>query len=65
MIQININPPKNCLDCPFCKGEYGPGNEKSYCSIDANIKLNWKGNRPKGCPIIVVYGHKLTKVRGF
>lgn len=54
MYGINSEPPKNCLDCPLCQGEYGPGNEKSYCAIKSKIKLKYKGSRPKECPIIKV-----------
>ena len=48
---IDMPMPKNCLICPLCQGEYGPGNEKSYCAIKPNIKLKFKGWRPKECPI--------------
>lgn len=51
MYSINSKPPKNCLDCPLCQGEYGKGNEKSYCAIKPNVKLKYKGFRPKECPI--------------
>lgn len=53
MYGINSEPPKNCLDCPLCQGEYGPGNEKSYCAINPKVKLKYRGSRPKECPIIV------------
>lgn len=53
MYKIDATAPKNCLDCPLCKGEYGAGNEKSYCSIKSSIQLSFKGKRPKDCPIIV------------
>ena len=52
MYGINSEPPKNCLDCPLCQGEYGPGNEKSYCAIKPKVKLKYRGSRPKECPII-------------
>ena len=51
MVQIDMELPHNCLYCPLCKGEYGSGNEKSYCSISPNIRLKFKGNRPKECKI--------------
>ena len=51
MIQINMPMPKNCYECPLCQGEYGKGNEKSYCAIKSNVKLKYKGFRPKECPI--------------
>ena len=54
MYGINSDPPKNCLYCPLCQGEYGPGNEKSYCAINPKVKLKYKGSRPKECPIIKV-----------
>ena len=54
MYGINSEPPKNCLYCPLCQGEYGPGNEKSYCVIKPKVKLKYKGYRPKECPIIKV-----------
>lgn len=53
MYGINSEPPKNCLDCPLCQGEYGKGNEKSYCAINPKVKLKYRGSRPKECPIIV------------
>lgn len=53
MYGINSEPPKNCLRCPLCQGEYGGGNEKSYCAINPKAKLKYKGYRPKECPIIV------------
>ena len=53
MYGINSETPKNCLDCPLCQGEYGKGNEKSYCAIKSKVKLKYRGSRPKGCPIIV------------
>ena len=53
MYGINSEPPKNCFYCPLCQGEYGPGNEKSYCAIKSEVKLKYKGSRPKKCPIIV------------
>lgn len=52
MYGINSEPPKNCLDCPLCQGEYGKGNEKSYCAINPKVKLKCRGSRPKECPII-------------
>lgn len=51
-MKINVKPPKNCLYCPLCQGEYGPGNEKSYCVYKPEVKLKYKGHRPKECPII-------------
>ena len=54
MYGINSEPPKNCFYCPLCQGEYGPGNEKSYCAIKPKVKLKYKGSRPKECPIIKV-----------
>ena len=54
MYSINSDPPKNCFYCPLCQGEYGPGNEKSYCAIKPKVKLKYKGSRPKECPIIKV-----------
>lgn len=52
MYGINSEPPKNCLNCPLCQGEYGKGNEKSYCAIKSEVKLKYNGSRPKECPII-------------
>ena len=56
MFIVNMPMSKNCLDCMFCQGEYGPGNEKSYCALHESdtddIELKYKGRRPKNCPII-------------
>lgn len=51
MITIDMETPKNCSVCPLCQGEYGPGNEKSYCAAKHVEKLKYKGGRPKDCPI--------------
>lgn len=51
MIQIDMPMPKNCIECPLCQGEYGKGNEKSYCVINPNAKLKYRGLRPKECPM--------------
>ena len=56
-IGVNMQLPENCLDCPFCQGEYGPGNEKSYCAIKSGgDKLKYKGKRPSDCPICLIGG---------
>ena len=56
-IASNMEMPKNCLECRFCTGEYGAGNEKSYCLLDSDIEgncLKYKGNRPTECPILSI-----------
>jgi hypothetical protein len=53
ILVVDMQIPKSCMECPLCGGEYGPGNDKSYCKIKPYIKLTWK-NRPKECPIRVV-----------
>lgn len=56
MYAINQSIPKNCSACWACQGEYGPGNEKSFCALQGDgseyIKLKYKGGRPKNCPLI-------------
>ena len=54
MIQIDISAPKNCYDCPFNQGEYGPDcYEKHRCVLTGKSmeKKNYKGRRPSNCPI--------------
>ena len=61
MYCINSETPKNCYFCPLCHGEYGPGNEKSYCAVKPNVKLKYRGSRPKECPIIPDLIERLKK----
>ena len=47
MIELDIQMPENCLDCPMCDGEYG------YCHVDCNIDVGIEGinKRPTDCPL--------------
>lgn len=54
IIKVDFNIPESCRKCRFCTGEYGPGNEKSYCMIDPTLsgnKLKYGRSRPSNCPI--------------
>lgn len=49
-VVIDMDFPKSCLECPLCKGEYGVGNEKSYCGAKADVECKWD-KRAKNCPL--------------
>ena len=53
MFVVPIGLPKDCGDCYFCYGEYGKGNEKSYCCVSdlCGSDLKYKGKRPVKCPL--------------
>lgn len=56
VVTIEMSAPRNCLDCSLCHGEYGSGNEKSFCAIKSDIKLKFTGKRPSDCPIQTIGG---------
>ncbi len=45
MVQIDIDMPENCIECPIHDGEYG------RCNANKNISVNFE-ERPRKCPII-------------
>ena len=44
MIQIDIEMPKTCCDCPLHDGEYG------WCNLNYDITMDCE-ERPKECPL--------------
>lgn len=53
MIQIDMEMPLNCRECPMNKGEYTPNEiEKRYCCITGKCfgKADYK-KRPANCPM--------------
>ena len=44
MIQIDIEMPKTCLECPLHDGEYG------WCNLNYDITMDCE-ERPKECPL--------------
>lgn len=45
MVQIDIDIPENCVECPIHNGEYG------WCNANKNISVNFE-ERPRRCPLI-------------
>lgn len=45
MVQIDIDMPENCIECPIHDGEYG------RCNVNKNISVNFE-ERPRKCPLI-------------
>lgn len=56
MVQIEMESPKNCYECPFNKGEYSPDCiEKRYCCLTGRLfSENDYIKRSDECPIVDV-----------
>lgn len=53
MVMIDMEMPKNCYECDFFDGEYGPEYpEKCYCGV-TGLGRDRKDcvKRPKDCPL--------------
>ena len=53
MIQIEMEVPKNCYECPMNKGEYSPAEieKRSCCLLHEGFKKKDYTKRKANCPI--------------
>ena len=54
-VKVDFDIPESCGKCKFCTGEYGAGNEKSYCMLSPDLcgrDLKYGRKRPDNCPIV-------------